>query len=113
MINEISHKMNESITDPLPYSAGTGGWWDANTTNGGEIGDQCNFIFGDSLGSTPTGTYEQLINGNPLLHPERVEQRLHLLCHDLRGDGADGVVHVLAGVADGARSGLVRRLELS
>jgi PKD repeat protein len=64
-VNDISHEMNEAITDPLPYSAGTGGWWDANTTNGGEIGDQCNFVFGTSIGSTSSGTYDELINANP------------------------------------------------
>jgi len=64
-INDMSHEMNESITDPLPYATGTGGWWDANTTNGGEIGDQCNFVFGSAIGSTSSGSYNELINGNP------------------------------------------------
>jgi PKD repeat protein len=64
-INDMSHEMNESITDPLPYVASTGGWWDANTTNGGEIGDQCNFVFGSSIGSTSSGAYNELVNGDP------------------------------------------------
>jgi PKD repeat protein len=52
--------MNEAITHP-----NGGGWFHDNTTNGGEIGDQCNFVYGPSIGSTPTGTYTELINGNP------------------------------------------------
>jgi hypothetical protein len=72
-INDMDHEMNESITDPLPYSTsdpGTyngnnGGWWDANTNNGGEIGDQCNFVNGPKIGSTASGTYDELINGHP------------------------------------------------
>jgi PKD repeat protein len=64
-INDMSHEINESITDPLPYAAGTGGWWDANTTNGGEIGDQCNFVFGPAIGSTSSGSYDELVNGDP------------------------------------------------
>jgi PKD repeat protein len=59
-VDVLSHEMNEAITNP-----NGGGWFSDTTTNGGEIGDQCNFIYGASIGHTPTGTYNELINGNP------------------------------------------------
>ena len=64
-VDVMSHEMNESITNPTG-----GGWFDDNTENGGEIGDQCNFVYGASIGSTSSGEYDELING----HPYRVQQ---------------------------------------
>jgi hypothetical protein len=49
------------MTDPEP----SGGWVDDNTTNGGEIGDQRNLVYGATIGSTGAGAYDELINGNP------------------------------------------------
>lgn len=64
-IDVLSHEMNEALTDPTG-----GGWFDENTTNGGEIGDQCNFVYGPAIGSTTSGEYDELING----HPYQVQQ---------------------------------------
>ncbi|HEY5197897.1 MAG TPA: Ig-like domain repeat protein [Solirubrobacteraceae bacterium] len=60
-INVLSHEHNEAITDPQPSS----GWLDDNTDNGGEIGDQCNFDLGPTIGSTASGNFDELVNGNP------------------------------------------------
>ena len=57
-INTLSHEQNEAITDPI----GTG-WWDSTLGLAGENGDKCNFNFGDALGATAFGDYNQLING--------------------------------------------------
>jgi hypothetical protein len=59
-IDVLSHEMNEAITNPTG-----GGWFDESTTNGGEIGDQCNFVYGESIGTTGSGEYDELINGDP------------------------------------------------
>ncbi len=57
-IDVLSHEMNEAITDPQINA-----WFDDNTTNGGEIGDQCNFDYGPALGTTSTGgAYDELVN---------------------------------------------------
>lgn len=65
-IDTLSHEMNESITDPLINA-----WYDDNATEdgGGEIADQCNFVYGPTLGTTVTGSYDELINH----HPYRVQ----------------------------------------
>ena len=54
-INLISHEHNEAITDPLGNA-----WYDAS---GNENGDKCVWNFGNALGSTANGQYNQLING--------------------------------------------------
>jgi hypothetical protein len=56
-LNVTSHEHNETITDPL----GTA-WWDRA---GYENGDKCAWKFGTQLGSTSSGSYNQLINGHP------------------------------------------------
>jgi hypothetical protein len=52
-INVTSHEHNETITDPL----GTA-WYDRR---GNEDGDKCAWNFGHTLGSTGTGSYNQVI----------------------------------------------------
>jgi hypothetical protein len=56
-INVVSHEHAEAITDPLGNA-----WYDRK---GYENGDKCAWNFGTALGSTATGRYNQLINGNP------------------------------------------------
>jgi hypothetical protein len=56
-INVVSHEHNEAITDPLGNA-----WYDLA---GYENGDKCAWTFGTAIGSTPTGAYNQLINGHP------------------------------------------------
>jgi hypothetical protein len=59
-INQISHEMNEAITDPW------GDGWYASTTQGGEIADLCAWNFGNPLGTAPNGqAYNEVINGHP------------------------------------------------
>lgn len=55
-INVTSHEHNEAITDPQ----GTA-WYDRR---GQENGDKCAWNFGSPLGTTGSGTYNQLINGH-------------------------------------------------
>lgn len=56
----LTHEQNESITDPLPGSA----WEDTRT--GEEVGDKCNFVMGEPIGTAPDGAvYNELINGHP------------------------------------------------
>jgi hypothetical protein len=56
-INAVSHLHNEMITDFQNT-----GWHDSNDH---QDGDKCVWNFGTALGSTATGLYNQLINGNP------------------------------------------------
>lgn len=56
-ISVASHEQNETITDPLGNA-----WYDRQ---GAEDGDKCAWNFGSSLGSTASGSYNQLINGHP------------------------------------------------
>lgn len=56
-INVTSHEHNETITDPNGNA-----WYDRR---GYENGDKCAWKFGTQLGSTASGQYNQLINGNP------------------------------------------------
>ena len=49
----ISHEQNESITDPTGAA-----WWDSL---GYEIGDECNFTFGNPLGGVTGSEYNQVI----------------------------------------------------
>lgn len=55
-ISVVSHEHNEAITDPNGNA-----WYDSS---GNEIGDKCAWNFGSSLGSTSTGLYNQVINGD-------------------------------------------------
>jgi len=55
-ISTLSHEHNETVTDPDGR-----GWIDSN---GNEIGDLCASTFGNPLGSTAGGPYDQLINGH-------------------------------------------------
>ena len=55
-INLVSHEHNEAITDPL----GTA-WYDSS---GNENGDKCAWNFGNPLGTTQFGSYNQVINGH-------------------------------------------------
>jgi hypothetical protein len=55
----MSHEMSESITDPYLDA-----WYD---NNGNEVGDECAYIYGDSLSlqGAPGAKYNQTINGHP------------------------------------------------
>ncbi|HET7377503.1 MAG TPA: hypothetical protein VFK30_12400 [Anaerolineae bacterium] len=52
-INVVSHEHNETITDPQGSA-----WYDRR---GYENGDKCAWNFGTALGSTSTGSYNQVI----------------------------------------------------
>jgi|GEM_PF-1156207 len=52
----ISHEHNETITDPLGN-----GWIDSV---GNEVGDECAWTYGSSLGGSPGAQWNQVINGN-------------------------------------------------
>jgi hypothetical protein len=56
-INVTSHEHNETITDEQGNA-----WYDLE---GYENGDKCAWNFGSQIGSTSSGSYNQLINGNP------------------------------------------------
>jgi hypothetical protein len=56
VLNNVAHEHNETITDPL----GTA-WYD---NRGNEIADKCHLKFGKPLGSTGSGQYNQVINGD-------------------------------------------------
>jgi len=56
-INVTSHEANETMTDPNGNA-----WYDLS---GYENGDKCAWYFGSSIGSTPYGAYNQLIDGHP------------------------------------------------
>ena len=56
VLNNVAHEHNETMSDPL----GTA-WYDSA---GREIGDKCHLKFGKALGSTGSGSYNQVINGN-------------------------------------------------
>ena len=60
----LSHEHVESITDPIPNDAWTNG--DNSKGNQGfEVGDQCNRVRGNPLGTAPNGAkYNQVINGH-------------------------------------------------
>jgi hypothetical protein len=58
----LSHEHNESITDPIPNDAWTNG---SGANQGLEVGDQCNRLKGNPLGTAPNGAeYNQVINGH-------------------------------------------------
>ncbi|MEA2143989.1 MAG: hypothetical protein QOI64_2419, partial [Solirubrobacteraceae bacterium] len=56
-LSVVSHEHIEAITDPLGNA-----WGDAA---GQEVADKCERSFGQPLGNTTTGAYNQLINGRP------------------------------------------------
>jgi uncharacterized repeat protein (TIGR02543 family) len=62
VISVTSHEISESVTDPLP-APGYFGWIDGSYH---EVGDDCAYIYGDSLafGGTPGAEYNQTINGD-------------------------------------------------
>jgi hypothetical protein len=61
----MAHEHNESITDPIPNDAWTNG---TGADHGEEIGDQCAYTYGASLGTvkrrSATYQYNQVINGD-------------------------------------------------
>jgi plastocyanin len=58
----LSHEHMESITDPIPNDAWTNGF---GANQGLEVGDQCNRVRGNPLGTAPNGAkYNQVINGH-------------------------------------------------
>jgi hypothetical protein len=58
----LSHEHVESITDPIPNDAWTNG---SGANQGLEVGDQCNRVRGNPIGTAPNGAqYNQVINGH-------------------------------------------------
>ena len=58
----LSHEHMESVTDPIPNDAWTNGF---GANQGLEVGDQCNRVRGNPLGTAPNGAkYNQVINGH-------------------------------------------------
>jgi hypothetical protein len=58
----LSHEHMESVTDPIPNDAWTNG---SGANQGFEVGDQCNRVRGNPLGTAPNGAnYNQVINGH-------------------------------------------------
>jgi hypothetical protein len=55
VLDTASHEHNEAITDPLGD-----GWLDVQ---GNENGDKCQRVYGQPLGSTPFGAFDQTIGG--------------------------------------------------
>lgn len=62
VISVTSHEISESVTDPIP-APGYFGWIDSSDH---EVGDDCAYIYGDSLafGGTTGAEYNQTINGD-------------------------------------------------
>jgi hypothetical protein len=60
-VSPTSHEIMEAITDPVQT-----GWYDGI---GQENGDECAYVFGDTLG-TPGQLYNQVINGDHYLTQE-------------------------------------------
>jgi hypothetical protein len=56
VLNNVAHEHMETMVDPLGN-----GWFDSS---GREIADKCHLKFGKALGATPTGQYNQVINGH-------------------------------------------------
>jgi hypothetical protein len=56
VLNNLAHEHMETMTDPLGN-----GWFDRA---GREIADKCHLKFGKPLGTTPSGLYNQVINGH-------------------------------------------------
>jgi hypothetical protein len=62
VINPTSHEVSEAITDPDTST----GWFDSS---GFEIGDECNFIYGQTQGASGQ-FFNQVINGHHYLTQE-------------------------------------------
>ncbi len=65
-VNFLSHEQNESITDPTLSS-----WYD---NVGFEIGDECDFIFGPTLGGSPGSQYDQVIGTGHYYIQDEIQQ---------------------------------------
>ena len=62
LVGGLSHEQNESVSDPIPNDAWTDG---AGAGQGFEIGDLCDGVMGQVLGTAPDGAkYNQVINGH-------------------------------------------------
>lgn len=61
LVGGLSHEQNESVTDPIPNDAWTNG---TGANHGSEIGDQCNRVMGEPLGTHNGAKYNQVINGH-------------------------------------------------
>jgi PKD repeat protein len=57
----MAHEHNESVTDPIPNDAWTNG---AGADHGEEVGDQCSYSYGPTLGTHNGVAYNQVINGH-------------------------------------------------
>jgi hypothetical protein len=71
----LSHEHMESVTDPIPNDAWTNG---AGADQGEEVGDQCNRVRGNPLGTAPDGSpYNQVINGHFYWYQEEWSNYTH------------------------------------
>jgi PKD domain len=71
----LSHEHMESVTDPIPNDAWTNGF---GADQGEEVGDQCNRIRGNPLGTAPNGSpYNQVINGHLYWYQEEWSNYTH------------------------------------
>jgi hypothetical protein len=71
----LSHEHVESITDPIPNDAWTNGF---GANQGLEVGDQCNRVRGNPLGTAPNGSpYNQVINGHFYWYQEEWSNLTH------------------------------------
>jgi hypothetical protein len=71
----LSHEHMESVTDPIPNDAWTNG---AGALQGFEVGDQCNRVRGNPLGTAANGSpFNQVINGHPYWYQEEWSNFTH------------------------------------
>jgi hypothetical protein len=71
----LSHEHMESVTDPIPNDAWTNG---SGANQGLEVGDQCNRVRGNPLGTAPNGAmYNQVINGHFYWYQEEWSNLTH------------------------------------
>jgi hypothetical protein len=71
----LSHEHMESVTDPIPNDAWTNG---AGAFQGFEVGDQCNRVRGNPIGTTASGIpFNQVINGHPYWYQEEWSNYTH------------------------------------
>jgi hypothetical protein len=71
----LSHEHMESVTDPIPNDAWTNG---SGANQGFEIGDQCNRVRGNPLGTAPNGAkFNQVINGHFYWYQEEWSNLTH------------------------------------
>ena len=81
----LSHEHNESITDPIPNDAWTNG---AGANQGLEIGDQCDGVNGQPLGTHNGALYNQVINGHFYWYQEEWSNQGHTCLKRYTRDGA-------------------------